>query len=151
MEKHVEDSEAGRPRLPSALAVWPSFVLARVAQRANEVFELHLKTIGIRARQYAVMAILADEGPQSQHALGLQLGIDRTSMVTLIDNLEEMGLVQRQKAPGDRRAYALQLTDDGEAVLADAGKFVIAVEKEIFGQLSAAERRQLHDLLRRLI
>ncbi len=59
--------------------------------------------------------------------------------------------MQRQKAPGDRRAYALHLTDDGEATLAEAGKFVIAVEKEIFGELSAAERRQLHDLLRRLI
>ncbi len=106
----MEESEAGRPRLPSALAVWPSFVLARVAQRANEVFELHLKTIGIRARQYAVMAILADEGPQSQHALGLQLGIDRTSMVAAHRQPGGDGPGAAPKGP--RRPAGLCLTPD---------------------------------------
>ncbi|HUZ76442.1 MAG TPA: MarR family transcriptional regulator [Chloroflexota bacterium] len=147
----AEADASERRGLPAALAVWPSFVLARVAELSDRLFEGHLRTLGIRARQYAMMAVLADEGPRSQHLLGQELGIDRTSMVALVDNLEQLGLLRREKAPGDRRAYALHLTEDGEAVLAEAGRFVIAVEKEVFAGLSAHERRQLHELLRRLV
>jgi len=52
-------------------------------------------------------------GPISRHELGEQLGIDRTTMVELIDDLEGQGVVVRRRNAADRRSYSIQLTPQG--------------------------------------
>ena len=90
-------------------------------------------------------------GPISQHDLGDQLGIDRTTMVELIDDLERQGAVARHRNPADRRSYALGLTARGKALQKRAAKAFDDVTDEVFASLKPAERKLLGDMLRRVI
>ena len=72
-------------------------------------------------RGYQVLASAAVEGPRTQLALAQQLGLDRTVMTYLLDDLQKAGLVERRPDPADRRARRVVLTDAGRARLCDAG------------------------------
>ena len=90
-------------------------------------------------------------GPISQQELGEQLGIDRTTMVELIDELERQGAVVRRRNAADRRSYALSLTPRGRTVQKRAAKAFDDAADEFFGALKPAERDDLAGMLRRLI
>ena len=106
--------------------------------------------MGLSVRLCGVLNLLA-EGPISQQALGEQLGIDRTTVVELIDELEQQGVVVRRRNPADRRSYALTLTPRGQTVQKRASRVFDAAADEFFEALDPAERPLLLGLLRRLI
>jgi DNA-binding MarR family transcriptional regulator len=147
----MADSDAATASLPKALAASTGFLLSKAAQRANAEVEAALRPLGLRTRHYGVLAALAEAGPLSQQRLGEWLRVDRTTMVAVIDDLERHGLVLRRRLPRDRRAYALELTADGEAMLTRGREVISAAETRALAGLSAAERRQLHALLERLV
>ncbi|TAD88351.1 MAG: MarR family transcriptional regulator [Alphaproteobacteria bacterium] len=92
--------------------------------------------------------VLVDANPGlSQTALGGLLGIDRSTVVPLIDRLEGRGLLRREASPTDRRTHALILTDAGYSLLAEAVARVRAHENRIASSLSPQERTQLIELL----
>ncbi|MGV0803935.1 MarR family transcriptional regulator, partial [Mycolicibacterium elephantis] len=68
---------------------------------------------------------------QSQRQLSAQLGIHRNVMVTVVDRLEEQGLVKRMPHPGDRRAFAVTLTDKARELLPELDAVGRAQEDEI--------------------
>jgi DNA-binding MarR family transcriptional regulator len=78
------------------------------------------------------------------------MGVHRNVMVGLIDQLEDRGLVRRERHPSDRRAHRLQLTDRAHAVLVDANAAMDGLELEVFAELMAKERDQLVSLLHRV-
>jgi len=86
----------------------------------------------------------------SQSELGEALGIDRSTMVAVIDRLERRKLVVRAPSPVDRRSYALQLSRDGVALLADITPVVQAHEEAVAQALTSAEQGTLITLLARL-
>jgi DNA-binding MarR family transcriptional regulator len=90
-------------------------------------------------------------GTLSQHSLGRLHRIDRTTMVTLIDDLEARELVQRIRDPDDRRAYRLTLTKAGRATARKATAQLIKCEAESLAGLTDAERNRLHELLKTLV
>ena len=53
----------------------------------------------------------------TQQQLGRAIGMDPSSMVSTIDELEAKGWVERRRHPTDRRAYALHITDAGRETL----------------------------------
>jgi DNA-binding MarR family transcriptional regulator len=71
-------------------------------------------------------------------------------MVYLIDELERQGLAERGEAPGDRRAYAVHLTDAGRKRLAVVGQAVRQVQEHFLAPLSPRDRAGLNDLLRKI-
>ena len=79
------------------------------------------------------------------------MGIDPSTMVSLIDQLETAGLAKRRPRPTDRRAREVAITPKGRRVLDGARELAIQVEDDVFGGLSEAERRQLLALLRRAL
>src|SRR5581483_4184599 len=83
----------------------------------------------------ALVLIQANPG-LSQSALGGALGVDRSTVVPLIDRLEARGLVVRAPSPRDRRSHALQLSPEGIALLARATEQVRAHEATIAARLS---------------
>jgi DNA-binding MarR family transcriptional regulator len=97
-----------------------------------------------------VLNLLA-EGPISQHQLGAQLGIDRTTMVELIDDLERKGAVERRKNPADRRSYALVLTPSGKQLQKKAARAFDDAAAEVFQPLKRDEQLALANMLRRVI
>jgi DNA-binding MarR family transcriptional regulator len=137
--------------LPAALAASTGYVLSKAAQRAVETFEAALRPLGIRSRHYGVLTLLVEDGPLSQQVLGERLRVDRTTMVAVVDDLERLGLAERRRDPADRRAYAIHPKPAGEETLTRARTLLAEAEEAIFAPLSAAERRQLRDLLVRLV
>lgn len=136
--------------LPPALANRLGALLVIAARKGQEVAKRRLTPLGLSIQLCGVLNLLA-EGPVSQQALGDQLGIDRTTMVELIDQLEHDGVVVRRRNPTDRRSYALVLTPHGRSVQKRAARAFDAVSDEVFSSLSAAERRTLAGLLGKVI
>jgi DNA-binding MarR family transcriptional regulator len=100
--------------------------------------------------RFGVLEVIAANPGLSQSELGSLLGIDRSTVVAVIDRLEQRHLVQRRPVPSDRRSYALTLSEGGAAMLSALEARVLAHEAHIARRLSPAERATLIDLLRRL-
>jgi DNA-binding MarR family transcriptional regulator len=100
--------------------------------------------------QFGVLVVIDANPGLSQTQLGNALGIDRSTVVAVIDRLEARGLVARQPAPNDRRSHALHLSDNGKATLRRLTQRVRVHEREIARHLSAEEQAQLIELLGRV-
>jgi len=100
-------------------------------------------------RGYEVLAAVTRDAPPTQAALAARLGIDRTVMTYLLDELVGCDLVERQPDPADRRARRIVVTDHGRAVLADLDARVGTAEDELLAGLDAADRAALRHLLER--
>ncbi|MEW2352401.1 MarR family transcriptional regulator [Spirillospora sp. NPDC029432] len=135
---------------PAADHVGLGMLLAEAHNRSRERMNEALRPLGINVRGFAVLLALPLYGPVSQRELIGRIGIDKSTMFRLIDELEEGGLVARERAPRDRRAYSIVLTDRGEETLAEARRTAERVDGQVFGRLTAADRRTLAGLLRRL-
>lgn len=136
--------------LPPSLAVWTGYLLSRAAQQCQEHFDALVEPLGIRGRHFKVLAVLGEERPLSQVEIGERLGVDRNTMVILLDDLENLGLVLRRRDPSDRRAHCVSLTDAGQDVLAQGTQTARRTNDEVLSPLTAEERAQLHTLLSRL-
>jgi DNA-binding MarR family transcriptional regulator len=143
------------PPLPPGLERRLGAVLSWAAQNAQEVADRAVEPLGLTVKHFGVMTFLRQPGGElgslSQQAIGERLRIDRTTMVALIDELEQKGYVKRERNPDDRRAYAISLTAAGRRAQARAEKGVDAHAHRFFGRLSEPERQELHRLLGRLI
>ena len=100
--------------------------------------------------QFGVLVVIDANPGLSQTQLGNALGIDRSTVVAVIDRLESRGLVAHQPSPHDRRSHALHLSDSGHATLRRVTDRVRAHEREIARHLSADEQARLVDLLGRV-
>jgi len=121
------------------------------ARRGQERAAERLAPLGLNVRMCGVLNLLKDEGPASQQEIGEQLGIDRTTMVEIVDELERQGIVRRERSALDRRSYAVTLTPGGKAKQKRAAEVFDAVAEDFFSPLSAAEREKLLGMLSRLI
>ena len=136
--------------VPPSLADRPGALLVIAARTGQELAKRRLSPLGLSVQLCGVLNLLA-EGPISQQALGEQLGIDRTTIVELIDQLEKQGVVERRRNPADRRAYALSLTTHGRSVQKRAARAFDAAAADFFGPLKPAEKQAMSDMLRRMI
>ncbi len=110
-----------------------------------------LDSVGLSPALFALLNVLgAREGAIQQH-LSADMGIDPSAMVKLINELENAGLAERRRRPGDRRAWEVAITPKGRRALERARRLVGQVEDEVLGGLNDADRRQLLALLRRAL
>jgi DNA-binding MarR family transcriptional regulator len=123
------------------------YLLKHAQIRLNELSGQALAPYGIDGRQLAVLIAIDDQVPQSQQEIARRLDVDRTSMVTLIDELERKGLAERQAATADRRKNVAVLTTAGKDTLRKAMKANDAAEREFLHKLSEAEIATLRQLL----
>jgi DNA-binding MarR family transcriptional regulator len=101
-------------------------------------------------RGYQVLLTAARAAPNSQSALGKQLGIDRTGMTYLLDDLERAGLVERRLAPGDRRIRHVVATPHGHELLQDLDTRLAQIEAHLLAGLPEDEQEAFTSQLRRL-
>jgi DNA-binding MarR family transcriptional regulator len=126
------------------------FLISRMGMVAQKRFAERLDSLGLNTRMWGALNVLDAEGAITQHALGTCAGIDPSSMVSTIDELEAKGLVQRRPHPSDRRAHALHLTARGRRTLARGRELAKGAQEDLLAPLNAEEREQLHGLLLRL-
>jgi DNA-binding MarR family transcriptional regulator len=135
---------------PPELTVYTSYLLRQATLRAQARVSDALRTLELRPPHSAVMTMLTP-APLSQVALSARLQTDRTTMVKIVDELEQMGLVERQTNPSDRRAHDVTLTDKGFEFAQRAQSQIAQADDAFLEPLSKAERNQLRGLLERLI
>jgi len=126
------------------------FLLYRAAEASHALANQMLAQVGLTARQAGILTMVSELEPMTQKALGSSLRIDRTTMVTLIDDLEERGLVVRTRHPHDRRAFLVRPTGDGRAAKDAAVAILDEQQVRFLAPLSQDERASLGELLNRL-
>ena len=124
--------------------------LRRAEVFAFQNFAAHLGADGVSPGQLGVLLLVQANPGSNQTRIGRALGIDRSTLVSIVDTLEARGLVRREPSPTDRRSHALVLSAEGGAFLRAIRPRLDAHEAEIARNLSPAERAQLIDLLQRL-
>jgi DNA-binding MarR family transcriptional regulator len=97
--------------------------------------------------EFGLLVLVERNAGMSQMALARALGIDRSTLVPILNRLQARGLLLRNASPTDGRTHALALTPAGEKALARFARLVRAHEKRIAAGLSAAETRALIELL----
>src|SRR6476620_2915162 len=110
-----------------------------------------LESIGLTTALFALLNVLGAREGAIQQEIGAALGIDTSTMVSLIDQLEAAGLAKRRPHPKDRRAREVIITAKGRRALKRARGMASQVQDEVLGGLTAAERRELLKLLRRAL
>ncbi len=146
----MADTGSDGPHLHPALVRNTGYLISRLGFYAAKRFAERLATVDLTPRMWGAMNMLDHEGDISQQQLGRAIGMDPSSMVSTIDELEAKGWVERRRHPTDRRAYALHLTDSGRETLTRARRLAGGAQNELLAPLDDAERAQLHDLLLRL-
>lgn len=123
-------------------------------RRASNVFVADfartLAGTGMRQVLFGLLSVLSGNPGINQGAAGRSLGIQRANMVSLINELVEAGLVDRQVSAEDRRAFCLSLTAAGEREFARCTAQIRAHEDDLLAELDAGERRTLIALLARI-
>src|SRR5258707_6978050 len=127
-----------------------AFLLAQLGAHAAAAFAERIRPLQLTPPQAGVLRRLAQFPGQSQRELADALGMHAPRLVALIDELEDRGLVARDRDPGDRRNYAISLTDEGRQLLAELARVARQHEDTITAALDDNERAQLLTLLRRI-
>lgn len=109
-----------------------------------------LEPVGVSARGYHVLRAAMD-GKHTQKELADIIGLDKTTMVVTVDELERTGLAERLLAPDDRRARIVSVTAAGKRKVAEAEKVKERVQAEILGELSPQEGAGLLNALAKLV
>jgi DNA-binding MarR family transcriptional regulator len=138
-----------RRRPPEVLARWTGFLLSWVAASAGDHYGRALASVGLTAQQLGVL-VLVREGPLVQARLSERLQVFKPVMVTLVNELEAMGLVERRPHPRDRRAVEVHLLRAGARRIREAERISARASEEFFAVLTPDERRTFHDLLAKL-
>jgi len=117
----------------------PSFRFRRVLDEFEQA--------GFNMYQYGVLATLGEGACETQGTIADVLSLDRGQLVHVLDDLEERGLVERQRDPNDRRRHTVSLTSEGKRQLGKLRKLVSGIEDSVLEPLSDQSRRSLHDAL----
>lgn len=124
------------------------YVLRRVTQRHLAIFSEHIPQV--TTTQFAVLARLAEMGPQSQNHLGRATAMDGATIKGVVDRLVRQGLVETCADPDDRRRLTVALTAAGADLFHRMTPTALAVSDQTLAALDTAERAQLMALLARL-
>jgi MarR family transcriptional regulator, lower aerobic nicotinate degradation pathway regulator len=136
--------------LPPSMRDRVPFLLFRASQISLATANRMLAPMGLNARHVGILTMVTELAPMTQKALGEALGIDRTTVVTLLDELASMGYIVRQRHPRDRRAFLVQPTAAGLEAKIAAVRILDDQQRRFLAPLTAAERAQLASLLKRI-
>lgn len=105
---------------------------------------------GVSPGQIGVLLLVSANPGVNQTTVGNALGIDRSTLVSMLDRLEQRKVIARTPSPRDRRSHALVLTPSGQEFLAGLLPRLDHHERRIAARLDPRERATLIDLLRRI-
>lgn len=131
-----------------ALAVYVK--LRRAVAAIDATLTPRILAAGLTPTQFGVLEALLHKGTLTQAALGRKVLTSPGNMTDVIDKLAGRGLVRRGRAPGDRRAVRVSLTEAGQALIGGLFPDHAAAMARAMHALSPAELETLDGLLRRL-
>jgi DNA-binding MarR family transcriptional regulator len=110
-----------------------------------------LGSVGLTPALFALLNVIGAREGAIQQELGIAMGIDRSTMVSLIDQLESAGLAKRRPSATDRRAREISITPKGRRLLQRSRRMISETEDEVLAGLTAEQRSELISLLRRAL
>jgi MarR family transcriptional regulator for hemolysin len=135
---------------PHCLATHLGWLLSQahyaLASELNAAFE----PLGVSSRGYKVLKA-AMTGDRTQSELAEIVGLDKTTMVVTIDELENAGLAERRPSSSDRRARVIAVTKAGERKIAEGNEIVERIQADVLASLPARERKALLEALGSLV
>jgi DNA-binding MarR family transcriptional regulator len=135
-------------RLPEELVASSLFLLKRLGFAAKQKALAEYEQAGLGPYHHAILVLLDESGVrETQGSIADALGYDRGTLVGLLDELEEQGLVERKRDPADRRRHLVRLTGDGKRTLARLRALSKRLEDDFLAPLDAEQREALHELL----
>ncbi|MEV4189036.1 MarR family transcriptional regulator [Streptosporangium canum] len=124
-------------------------LLAIAAHVSTETLEQQLAPLGLGVRQRVVLNAIV-EGAPTQLAIAHKAGLDKSTLIPVLDQLERQELIERRPDPVDRRARVVTMTDAGRRALTGSTRTVTETEDDLLSDLSPAEREQFRALLQRI-
>jgi DNA-binding MarR family transcriptional regulator len=135
---------------PEELLSSALFLLKRLGWKAKEQSFVAYEEAGLHPYHHAILAVLDQGSRETQGAIADALGYDKGQLVGLLDELEEAGLIARERDQADRRRHVVEMTPAGRKALAKARRLSAELENDFMASLDEKERAQLHALLVRL-
>jgi DNA-binding MarR family transcriptional regulator len=136
--------------VPPALAGDIGFLLARASGVALRAANVALQPQRLRARQLTVLRLVG-AGPLSQREISEVLGLDPSNVVSLLDDLEEQGLIRRAVSRHDRRTRLVSLTRRGHARMIAGGQLADQAIAGVVAALPADRQRELVAMLAAIV
>ncbi len=103
--------------------------------------------LGMRMKEFVMLAHLREHDPIPQQELGEMLCIDANNLVLLLNELESRGFAYRRRDPADRRRHLVEITEEGLAAFEKAELGIGSVEDDVLDSLTGRERIELQGLL----
>jgi DNA-binding MarR family transcriptional regulator len=136
---------------PQGLLNSAGFLLNRLGRRLHERLNLALAPLQLTTQELGLLRIINEHGPLTQQSLGKKNLTDRTTVVHLLDTLEERQLVVRTRNQTDRRSHLLYLTPRGKKTLARAIKITEREQVDFLQPLTGDEWQSVRSSLIKLL
>ncbi|HEX3609309.1 MAG TPA: MarR family transcriptional regulator [Solirubrobacterales bacterium] len=134
-------------KAPSTLA----FLLSQVGIHAARQFSERIAEVGLHPALFRVLNLVDAAEGRSQQAIGEAIEVPPSRMVALVDELEQLGLVERRPHATDRRVRALHLTAKGRETLARGREIARTHERDLTRGMAAADRKRLTGYLQKIV
>ncbi len=149
--RKMTDASDRQVRRGPPLPVATANLLSQVGRSQVARFSEDLQPLDLRPKHFALLNLIDLNEGTSQQQLAVRLALEPSGLVGTIDELEQQGIVERRRAPTDRRRYALCLTPAGKARLTQARQITAQHAAELLAPLTEGELQVLHDLLARIV
>ncbi len=150
MIRYADDTEA-HPSADAPVTEFAGQLFFRLWRASHVRAADVLGCVGLTPALFALLNVIGAREGAIQQELGSALGIDRSTMVSLIDQLESAGLAKRRPSATDRRAREIAITPKGRRLLQRSRRMISETEDEVLAGLTAEERGELVSLLRRAL
>jgi len=138
-------------QIPVGLQHNIGYLLNRLLRGLREDMNAGLAPLMLNVQEYSIMRIIESGRAATQQQVAERYGIDSSSMVELVDRLEEREILLREKNAQDRRSYRLVLTPKGRKTLTRAKRIAESVHKKFLEPLEDDEREMFYGSLVKLI
>ena len=127
------------------------FLVGKAIQKSTRYKNGTLGPLGLSWKQMRILLTLQRKISINQNEISGCVCIDRSTIVTMIDDLEKRGIVQRVKNSADRRSYKILLTAKGKELMPKAKELVVKSQSKLLSCLAEDEQKFLMLALRKII
>jgi MarR family transcriptional regulator, transcriptional regulator for hemolysin len=150
IDKPIAQAEIEDDGCPECLMGNLNWLLTQAHYALASELAAAFEPLGISPRDHAVLGA-AMTGGHTQKQLAELVGLDKTTMVATLDELEAAGLARRVPSVTDRRAHVVEVTPEGRKTVAAAGKVTKRVQANVLGALGETVGTEFLDALCTLV
>ena len=143
----MSNDERPGPELADSLGYLLKHAQLQLSERTNKA----LASLGIDVKELGILVVIAGPEPLSQQQVAHRLGVDRTTMVAMLDTLERKALVARHPHADDRRRNVVELTEPGREIFQSAIKVRDAAERAYLAPLGSPSSEHLRNSLKTIV